>query len=82
MILATKPQYPTCDRPARRRVVLLSDDDYGEVERVLAEPAAIDAKDEMRKQAELHPGRRIAVEWCDRGKWVRFWFAGERSFGK
>ena len=57
---------------APRRIVLLAPD--GKLERVLCEPPAIDLHAELRRQAALHPGRRVCGEW-DSGDWrgwVRF----------
>lgn len=60
----------TANRPAQRRIVLLAPD--GTVERVLAEPVAAKVIDELRRLRAEYPGRSLAAEWQQRGKWIRW----------
>lgn len=55
---------------AERRVVLLGP--HGEVERVLAEPAADKVHEEIRRLSTEHPGRTLCAEWMSPRGWVRW----------
>lgn len=64
---------------AKRRVVLLGPDDHGLPVVVLSTPTADNLHAEIVRQAAAHSGRRVAGEYHDRGEWVRWVWAGERS---
>ena len=57
--------------PTARRIVLLAEDGQT-IERVLAEPPAIDLLRELRRLAEEHRGKRLAAEWRKDGEWVPY----------
>jgi hypothetical protein len=70
---------PSAQRSPRapRRLVLLADGEYGEVERVLAEyqGAEVSGKRlhaDIQRLAAEHPGRCVAAEWLGKLGWTRF----------
>lgn len=64
------PIRPSATNPAPRRIVLLAPD--GTPETVLATPKASGIIEELRRLRKSHPGRSLAAEWQQNGKWVRW----------
>jgi hypothetical protein len=61
-----------CPVPARRVVLLVGERD-SEVECVLEQLPACAGIRQAREQAQLHPGRTVALEWfCTKLGWVRY----------
>jgi hypothetical protein len=60
-----------------RRIVLLSGDEQSEIDQVLAEYEGIQVSgrrlhEDVRRQADQHPGRQVAAEWLGPLGWTRF----------